>query len=138
MLGCLGVRIALRKERKGVCTTVRQKKAGDEEKSRKPRGEGSVFLRESDGRWVASVPLGDGKKKQEYYDTRVQAERARRKMLQDLEQGKLLTARDQTFGDYLEYWLGIQRSSLRPTTYATYRRYLRSYVVPALGQVKLR
>src|SRR6266516_6665592 len=119
---------------------VRRKKPdGDVNKlSRKPRGEGSVFQRENDGRWVASVPLGAGKKKQEYYDTRVQAERARRRMLQDLEQGKLLTARDQTFGDYLECWLGIQRSSLRPTTYATYRRYLRSYVVPVLGHVKLR
>ena len=117
---------------------VRQKKTGDEEKPRKPRGEGSVFQRESDGRWVASVSLGGGKKKQEYFDTRAQAERARRRMLQDWEQGKLLTTRDQTLGDYLQYWLGIQRSSLEPTTYATYRRFLKSYVVPVLGQVKLR
>ncbi len=118
----------------------RQKKTNESvgEKPRKPRGEGSVFQRESDERWVASVPLGDGKRKQEYYDTKAQAERARRRMLNDLEQGKLLTTRDQTFREYIEYWLGIQHSSLKPTTYTTYRRFLMAYVVPVLGHVKLR
>src|SRR6266487_2666734 len=119
---------------------VRRKKPdGDVNKlSRKPRGEGSVFQRENDGRWVASVPLGNGKKKQEYYDTRAQAERARRKMLHDLEQGKMLTTQDHTLEDYLVYWLGVRQSSLKLTTYSMYRRYLLSYVVPILGHVKLR
>jgi integrase len=105
--------------------------------TRRVRGEGSVFQRE-DGRWVASVPLGGGKKKQEYYDTKPQAERAKRKMLNDLEQGKLLTTQDQTLGSYLEYWLGVRHSSLKLTTYSMYRRYLMDYVVPVLGHVKLR
>lgn len=119
---------------------VRQKKSdGDVNKQpRKPRGEGSVFQRENDGRWVASVPLGNGKKKQEYYDTRAQAERARRKMLHDLEEGKMLTTQDQTLEDYLVYWLGIRQSSLKLSTYSMYRRYLLSYVVPVLGHVRLR
>ena len=119
---------------------LRQKKLDNDEgkKPRKTRGEGSVFQRESDERWVASVPIGGGKKKQEYYDTKAQAERARRRMLYELEQGKLLTTSDQTLKDYLEYWLGIRRSSLKPTTYAVYRRYLMAYVVPVLGHVKLR
>ena len=118
----------------------RQKKLDNDEgkKPRKTRGEGSVFQRESDERWVASVPIGGGKKKQEYYDTKAQAERARRRMLYELEQGKLLTTSDQTLKDYLVYWLGIRRSSLKPTTYAVYRRYLMAYVVPVLGHVKLR
>src|SRR5260370_12228656 len=118
----------------------RQKKTDNDErkKPRKPRGEGSVFQRESDERWVASVPIGGGKKKQEYYDTKAQAERARRRMLHELEQGKLLTTSDQMLKGYLEYWLGIQRNSLKPTTYAVYRRYLMAYVVPVLGHVKLR
>ena len=118
----------------------RQKKTDNDggKKPRKTRGEGSVFQRESDDRWVASVPIGGGKKKQEYYDTKAQAERARRRMLHELEQGKLLTTGDQTLKDYLEYWLGIQRSSLKPTTYAVYHRYLMVYVVPVLGHVKLR
>jgi integrase len=119
---------------------ARRKKTDNDEgkKPRKTRGEGSVFQRESDGRWVASVPIGNGKKKQEYYDTKAQAERARRKMLYELEQGKLLTTSDQLLKDYLEYWLGIQRGLLKPTTYAVYRRYLMAYVVPVLGHVKLR
>jgi integrase len=64
----------------------RQKKTDNDggKKPRKTRGEGSVFQRESDGRWVASVPIGSGKKKQEYYDTKAQAERARRRMLHEL------------------------------------------------------
>lgn len=114
-----------------------KKKDQNEKSERHTRGEGSVFQRE-DGRWVASIPLGGGKKKQEYYDTKSQAERAKRRMLNDLEQGKLLITPDQTLANYLEYWLGVRRSSLKLTTYSLYHRYLTDYVIPTLGHIKLR
>jgi integrase len=109
----------------------------EEEPGRGVYGEGSVFRRKSDGRYVASVPIGGGKKKQEYYDTKREAERARRRMLQELEQGKLVTARDQLLKDYLVDWLEVHRTVVEETTAIMYSNYVHGFVVPALGHVKL-
>jgi integrase len=107
-----------------------------EKQPRRVRGEGSVFQR-ADGRWVVSVPLGDGRKRIEYVDDKKQAERARRRILREIEEGRLVTGRDQHFNDYLSYWLGVQKETLKKGTYSTYSRYLMKRVAPALGQVKL-
>lgn len=109
----------------------------EEEPARGVYGEGSVFQRKSDGRYVASVPIGGGKKKQEYYDTKREAERAKRRMLHELEQGKLVTARDQLLRDYLVDWLGIHRTTVVETTAITYSNYIHGWVIPVLGHVKL-
>jgi integrase len=100
-------------------------------------GEGSVFQRKSDGRWVASVPIGGGKKKQEYYDTKGEAVRARRRMLNELEQGKLVTASDQLLKDYLIGWLEIHRTAVEETTAIMHSNYIHYWVIPVLGHVKL-
>src|SRR5690348_7602213 len=88
-----------------------------QEKPRRARGEGSVFQRESDGRWVARVPLGGSKRKEEYYDTKREAERAKRRMLNERDAGRLVTEREQTFEEYLEYWLKAHRAPLRLGTH---------------------
>lgn len=115
-----------------------RKKQGDQEKpQRRARGEGSVFQRDDD-RWVARVPLGDGKRKEEYYDSRLEAERARRRMLNERDKGKLVTERDQTLESYLAYWLEAHRMTVRETTYSMHHAYLTARVIPALGDKKLR
>lgn len=111
-------------------------KSDDDKEGRGSRGEGSVFQR-TDGRWVASIPLGDGKKKTEYYDDKRSAERARRRMLHELETGRLVTGKGPLLGEYLDYWLGIQRETLKASTYSMYYRFLMKRVTPALGQMKL-
>ncbi len=108
----------------------------NEKPARRVRGEGSVFQR-ADGRWVVSVPLGDGSKRIEYVDDKKQAERARRRILREIEEGRLITGRDQPLKDYLSYWLSVQKEALKKGTYSTYSRYLMKRVAPALGQVKL-
>jgi hypothetical protein len=102
------------------------------------RGEGSVFQRESDGRWVARIPLGGGKRKEEYYDTKREAERAKRRMLNERDTGKLVTQRDQTFEDYLHYWIKAHGVTIRRPTYSMYYAYLKARVIPELGRVSLR
>ncbi len=61
----------------------RQKKEKQEKPKRRTRGEGTV-IRRDDGRYVARIPLGSGKRKEEYYDTLQEAERAKRRMLLDM------------------------------------------------------
>src|SRR5215472_2781311 len=71
-----------------------------EEKSRRaPRGEGSVYQR-ADGRWVAQVPLEDGRRKLIYRKTEKEALSALRKALNDQEQGTLATGPQQTLKTY--------------------------------------
>src|SRR5579859_2754367 len=115
----------------------RRKKDEQEKPERRARGEGTVFQRE-DGRFVARIPLGGGKRKEEYYETKPEAERAKRRMLNERDAGHVATGPDQTLEEYFNYWLGIRRSSLEPTTYITYRRFLVAYILPVLGGLKLR
>src|SRR5436305_5356244 len=116
---------------------VRKKKDEQEKPQRRARGEGSVFERE-DSRWVARISLGGGKRKEEYYDSRGEAERARRRMLNERDGGKLVTQRDQTLEEYLNYWLETTRLLVNETTHIMRSNYLRGRVIPALGHVKLR
>ncbi len=48
---------------------------------RTPKGEGSVYQRESDGKWCAAVTLPSGRKKIAYGDTEEEAIRERRRLL---------------------------------------------------------
>ena len=108
---------------------------------RRSHGEGSVFERK-DARagkknWVAQIKLENGKKKQFYYETEKEAQRGLRQALHDLEQGKLITERDQTMRQFLEYWLEVHRKFVRINTYRIYRQYLDWHIFPVLGHVRL-
>jgi integrase len=115
----------------------RRKQDDQGKPKRRTRGEGTV-VRRPDGRYVARVPLGGGKRKEEYYDSRQEADRAKRRMLNERDAGRLATTRDQTFGDYLLYWLKAHRATIRETTYANYHWYLTHRVIPALGHIHLK
>ncbi len=108
-----------------------------EKPQRRTRGEGTVVQR-ADGRYVARIPLGGGKRKEEYYDTYQEAERAKRRMLNERDAGKLVVERDQTFKEYLIYWLEAHRVTIRETTHSMYHTYLMTRVIPALGHVRLK
>lgn len=108
---------------------------------RRSSGEGSVFerkdVRAGKKNWVAQIRLENGKKKQLYYETEKEAQRGLRQALHDLEQGKLITERDQTMKQFLEYWLEVHRKFVRVNTYRIYRQYLDRHVIPVLGHVRL-
>lgn len=104
---------------------------------RRARGEGSVFQRK-DGYWVVQIELGDGKRKQYYLKTQKEAVEKLRKAQRELEQGTLVTGPQQTVKQYLEYWLEeVHKPSLKISTYVKYRKLINSYIVPALGHLKL-
>jgi integrase len=82
------------------------------------QGEGTVFQRK-DGRFVARIRLENGKTKQRYCKTEKEARVALRKLLQEQEQGKLVTGPQQTLKVYLEQWLEQvhKLSTIRTGTY---------------------
>lgn len=104
---------------------------------RRGRGEGSVYQRK-DGRWVVQLELGDGKRKFYYVKTQKEGIEKLRKAQRELEQGTLVTAPQQTLEQYLTYWLEeVHKSSLKVSTYVKYRKVIHTYILPALGKLKL-
>lgn len=99
-------------------------------------GDGSIYQRESDKRWVGSFQVGR-KRKYVYGKTQKEAREKLRKAQQDHEQGKLVKASPQSLKVYLETWLQVEYMTLKPGSYDTYKRYCDRYILPTLGQSRL-
>src|SRR5215471_11057414 len=109
-------------------------------KTHASHGEGSVFQLNNPTRkknWVAQVTLENGRKRQTYHATRKEAVAAKRTMLAELEQGTLITAKQQTMKDYLEQWLQAKRLELKDGVYEYYRKFTAWYILPTLGHIRL-
>ncbi len=105
---------------------------------RRGKGEGSLYQRKTDQRWVASITLEDGSRKEMYRKTRQEAHKALQQMLNELEQGTLALGPQQTMEHFLEYWLEeVHRNTIRTSSYVEYRRDLDNHILPALGHVRL-
>lgn len=115
---------------------------------RRQRGEGSLYQRKSDDRWVWEQDLGwgpDGTKKKlgpVYGATPGEALEARDKLLRDRHDGFTPSkdpGRPRTLGDWLHHWLhNIAKREVRETTWRrSYRPYVEGRLVPALGRLQL-
>jgi len=99
-------------------------------------GEGTIYRRESDGRWVAAVSLDDGTRRCRYTKTRKLAVDA----LKDLQSGKALGVIGGprlTLADFLQRWLADVEPRVRPSTFRGYRRMVLKRIIPALGHHRL-
>ena len=99
------------------------------------RGEGTVCKRK-DGRFEAAAyvhtPTGI-RRVRRYAATRTEAEAILVELRNKNKSGLLTSTREQKLGDYLDYWLTIAKSTLRPNTYLGYEAIVRIYLKPGLG-----
>lgn len=107
---------------------------------RRGHGEGSIYQRASDGRWLAVVQLGyvGGKKRTKTVSAKTRREcLAKLKSLQaSLDMGVLPTSA--TVEQWLRYWLDhVLPESARPSTIASHRWYCEAWLIPQLGKVPL-
>jgi integrase len=101
-------------------------------------GEGSVYQRKSDGLWVGSVSLENGKRKVFYGKTKKEVTEKLITARHEQLQGVLVTAPAQTVKDYLEHWLEeVQKPTIRTSSYVKYRKVIYTYIIPAIGKVQL-
>lgn len=110
-------------------------------RTRRRSGEGSIYQRASDGRWVGAVNLGwvEGKRKRVTVTaaTHREALHKMRKAQQAVTAGVTVT-RSATVEGWLTYWLDdIAAHKVKDATLDTYRRYIFRELVPVLGTVKL-
>src|SRR5687768_4928505 len=100
---------------------------------------GSVVKRGNRYAVVYDEPRTDGKRKQRWlsrFRTRREAEHKLGEVLGQLGSGGYIEPAKLTFGDFLEReWLPAVRGSLRPGTWESYARTLRTRVTPRLGGV---
>ena len=110
---------------------------------RRSHGEGSVFQRASDGRWVGRVDVGhvDGKRKRVtvYGATEREVLGKLREVVKAKERGQDFTIRRRTVAEWLTEWLDQVKATdgTRPQTVRWYRWLVDKHVSPVIGSVKL-
>lgn len=104
-------------------------------------GEGSIYQRRSDGRWVgqAYVLTTDGTRKRKYVygDTWEEAHSKLVELKSRSQRGIPLPDRAWKLREYLPYWLRTHVSTLRATTARGYESAVRLHLVPALGNKRI-
>lgn len=103
---------------------------------RRGHNEGSIYQR-ADGRWVGSVTLENGKRKDVYGATRREAAERLTKLQRDIQAGLPVVKETQTVGQYLTSWLTTIEPHLRPRSYTRYAEAVRLHLIPTLGNLKL-
>lgn len=108
-------------------------------RKRQANGKGSVYQRSRDGKWVAALPLGDGKTKTWVRRSEEDAETKLLDELEKLEQGVVTDTRRITLGDWLLHWLETRVEGHKaPRTVESYEYLYRVHVQPTpLARVPL-
>lgn len=103
--------------------------------TRRANGEGSIYRR-SDGRWVASMSLGRGRRKNFYGRTRHDVAAKLAEALRNHQLGVPPPTGNQTVAQYLRTWLDSARTSVRPRTYEAYDLCVRR-LLPHLDRLRI-
>ena len=98
--------------------------------------EGSVYQRQSDGRWVAQYTDARDKVRYIYRKTRQEAKKALREALQDRDEG-FVPADKLTTALYLEEWMDERKSTVSGRTWRVQESMLRNRVKPHIGDKRL-
>ena len=110
-------------------------------KRRRGHGEGSIYRRESDDKWVGTIDLGsiDGKRARKVCYGRTQKEVAdkMKSARREQEQGRDLSKRSETVKTLCDRWLRDIVPDLAWKTQDQYRRLSRLHIVPELGDTRV-
>jgi len=101
-------------------------------------GEGSIYQRKEDGKWVGSASIENGNRKVFYGKTRKEVKEKLVTALHEQQQGTLVMAGPQTVGQFLTDWLeNTHKRHIRPCTYERYREAIYLHLIPTLGNKQL-
>jgi integrase len=103
---------------------------------RRGKGEGSIYRRASDGRWVAALIMEDGRRVVRRARSRKDAAAKLELLLKARAEGQTLAAQQSTAA-FLTEWLAVVKSIVAPGTFERYEQYVRVHAIPALGRIRL-
>ena len=106
---------------------------------RRGPGEGSIYQRASDGRWMGSVTLEDsGRKRYVSGSSHADVRRKLDTLRREIERGVAPSDGRQTVAHYLTSWLEtIRPPMLSEGSWLGHEMYVRRYFIPRIGRVKL-
>jgi len=105
---------------------------------RRRNGEGSIFQRKSDGRWVVALSLDNGKRKRIYGATAEEVVERLAEARNQQRENIPFTDERLTVGQWLNTWLGnMKPPATSPKTWITYEGFVRLHLVPGLGHIRL-
>jgi integrase len=101
-------------------------------------------VRKQGNAWYVVVDLPrdlvTGKRKQKWHSgfkTRRDAEKSLTDILSRLDQGTYVEPTKQTLATFLDEWLAATKSTIRPSTFATYESLVEKHIKPKLGSLPL-
>ena len=100
------------------------------------QGEGSIFKRKN-GSWAAQMTI-QGKHVTKYEKTQAACREWLRKMQAQVENGLTLAGAQTKVVDYLEDWLIVHATSVRPKTSDQYKQIIKQHIIPDLGLIKMK
>jgi integrase len=103
---------------------------------RRGKGEGSIYRRASDGRWVAALIMDDGRRVVRRASSRKDAATKLELLLKARAEGQTLAA-DRSTAAFLAEWLTVIKSTVAAGTFERYEQYIRVHAIPAVGRIKL-
>lgn len=108
---------------------------------RRINGEGSIYRRKSDGRWVGQFKepaSAGGRQRYVYAKTQQEALNKLKEEIAKAESGCLGEHAKTTVGEYLGWWLeNVVRGDVAHRTYHNYLSQTQNHLLPALGKKKL-
>jgi integrase len=114
---------------------------GAPDRRRRANGEGSIYHRSSDNRWVGSAYVytttGQRRRKTVYGDSFDEVRTKLDKVKGDAANGVLIPDKQITVAEYLDYWLREVVVHKRATTARGYESAVRLHIVPVLGKKRL-
>ncbi len=115
--------------------------SNESQRGKRRNGEGSIYQRKSDGRWVgaAYLPTATGalKRKVVYGATWDEVRQELTRLMAQADRGIPIPDRSCRVSEYLEYWLAVYASQRRETTARGYEGIVRLHLVPGLGSKRL-
>lgn len=110
---------------------------------KRANGEGSIYKRKSDGRWVGSITLsvdmnGKARRRVVYGDTQTEVKEKLTALKGDAQKGVLIEPHRITVDAHFEAWLQERELSTRPGTWQRDRSHFRTHISPQLGHIRLR
>lgn len=110
-------------------------------KTRREKGEGSIFFMEAKNLWCASINLGtdgNGKRRRKVIYAKTKEELIQKKKDLSIATGTLVTDTKTTVRQYLTFCLeDVYKATVRPSTYVRNKGLVINHLIPALGNVAL-
>lgn len=105
---------------------------------RRANGEGTIYKR-ADGRWCSSISLPNGKRKYLYGKSRKEVVTKLSAAQQDVERGLPIPPERLKVKDFVACWLqDVAKPRVRQGTWENYEKAVRLYIIPELGEIKLK